>query len=171
MNINVIFPIFFAVAIVVFVAIARSKRVKKANYDERQLLARNTACKNSFFFLLIYCFTCGLLYLFDIHWANTAIQMFLGVILSFTLFIALCIIKDAYFSNLPKYNTNSVIFFFSYGVLSIIYLLNGLGKGKTLMDNGVLSELFLYLVSSVCFWILGIISVIKLFKEKRGAEK
>ena len=55
MNINVIFPIFFAVAIVVFVAIARSKRVKKANYDERQLLARNTACKNSFFFLLIYC--------------------------------------------------------------------------------------------------------------------
>ena len=39
------------------------------------------------------------------------------------------------------------------------------------MDNGVLSELFLYLVSSVCFWILGIISVIKLFKEKRGAEK
>ena len=142
MNINVIFPIIFAVSIVVFVAIAR-----------------------------IYCFTCGLLYLFDIHWANTAIQMFLGVILSFTLFIALCIIKDAYFSNLPKYNTNAVIFFFSYGVLSIIYLLNGLGKGKTLMDNGVLSELFLYLVSSVCFWILGIISVIKLFKEKRGAEK
>ena len=158
MNINVIFPIFFAVAIVVFLAIARSKRVKKANYDERQLLARNTACKNSFFFLLIYCFTCGLLYLFDIHWANTA-------------FIALCIIKDAYFSNSPKYNTYAVIFFFSYGVLSIIYLLNGLGKGKTLMDNGVLSELFLYLVSSVCFWILGIISVIKLFKEKRGAEK
>ena len=148
MNINVIFPIIFAVSIVVFVAIA-----------------------NSFFFLLIYCFTCGLLYLFDIHWANTAIQMFLGVILSFTLFIALCIIKDAYFSNSSKYNTYAVIFFFSYGVLSIIYLLNGLGKGKTLMDNGVLSELFLYLVSSVCFWILGIISVIKLFKEKRGAEK
>ena len=171
MNINVVFPIILTIAIVVFVAIVRSKRVKKANYDERQLLARNTACKSSFFFLLIYCFTCGLLHLFDIHWANTAIQMFLGVILSFALFIALCIIKDAYFSNSPKHNTYAVIFFFSYGVLSIIYLLNGLARGKTLMDNGVLSELFLYLVSSVCFWILGIISVIKLFKEKRGAEK
>lgn len=171
MNINVIFPIILTVAIVVFVAIVRSKRVKKANYDERQLLARNTACKSSFFFLLIYCFTCGLLHLFDIHWANTAIQMFLGVILSFTLFIALCIIKDAYFSNSPKYNTYAVIFFFSFSIFNIYYLLSGIGDGIAFWDKDGVSILILYLVSAVCLFALGLLSVIKIILEKRGAEK
>ena len=33
MNVNVLFPIIVAVVFVLFVAIVRSKRIKKANYD------------------------------------------------------------------------------------------------------------------------------------------
>lgn len=111
MNGNILFPIIIAVVFVLFVTIVRSKRIKKADYDERQLLARNTAYKVAFFFLLIYCFVCGLLHIFDFKWADTTIQMFLGIIISFSLFIALCIIKDAFFSNSSKQNNYSVIFF------------------------------------------------------------
>ena len=168
---NVLFPIIIAVVVVLFVAIARLFRNKKANYDERQLLARNAAYKGSFFFLLIYCFACGMLRLFDVKWADTAVQMFLGIILSFVLFIAICMIKDAYFSDSPKRNFYSVISFFWFGILSFINLLINLSRGEVLFDNGELTTLVLYAVSSVCFVVLGILAVIKIILEKRGAEK
>ena len=98
---NVLFPLIIAAVVVLFIVVARLYRNKKANYDERQLLARNAAYKGSFFFLLIYCFACGMLRLFDVKWADTAVQMFLGIFLSFVLFIAICMIKDAYFSDSP----------------------------------------------------------------------
>lgn len=168
---NVLFPIIIAVVVILFVAIARFFRNKKANYDERQLLARNAAYKGAFFFLIVYCFTCGLLRIFDVKWADTSIQMFLGIILSFVLFIAVCMIKDAYFSDSPKRNTYSVLFFFGFGLLYFINLMMRLSKGDVLFDNGELTVLVLYLVSSVCFFALGILAVIKIILEKRGAEK
>ena len=168
---SVLFPIIIAVVVVLFVAIARLFGNKKANYDERQLLARNAAYKGSFFFLLIYCFACGMLKLFDVKWAETAVQMFLGIILSFVLFIAICMIKDAYFSDSPKRNFYSVISFFWFGILYLIHLMMRLSKGEVLFDNGELTVLVLYLVSSVCFIALGILAVIKIILEKRGTEK
>ena len=59
---NVLFPIIIAAAVVVLFAVAvisHTKRTQKAHYDERQLLARNAACRTSFFFLLFYCLVCG----------------------------------------------------------------------------------------------------------------
>lgn len=170
MNGNILFPIIITVVFVLFVTIVLSRRIKKADYDERQLLARNTAYKVSFFFLLIYCFVCGLLHIFDFKWADTTIQMFLGIIISFSLFIALCIIKDAFFSNSSKQNNYSVIFFFSYSIVSVLYFLSGLGTGQTFWEEGEMSILVLYLVSTVCFLALGILSVIKIILEKRGAR-
>lgn len=171
MNENAIIPVAIVAALVIFVVIARSKNVKKAGYDERQLLARNTAYKVSFFFLLIYCFTCGLLHILNVNWAGIAVQMFLGIILSFTLFIALCIIRAAYFSSSPKKNLYAVLSFFVYCIMSVYFLFSHLGDGKTFWENGQLSHLFLELVASVCFFALGILSVIKLILDKRGAEK
>ena len=167
---NVLFPIIICVIVVLFVAIARLYRNKKSNYDERQLLARNAAYKFSFFFLLVYCFFCGLLHIFDVQWSDTATQMLLGVILSFTLFIALCMIKDAYFSDTPKRNVYSVLFFFWFGILYLIHLMLRLSRGEVLWQNGELTTLVLYLVLSVCFIALCVISAVKLIMEKRGAE-
>ncbi len=168
---NVLIPIIIVVVLILFVAIARFFRNKTANYDERQLLARNAAYKSSFFFLLIYCSACGLLHIFEVRWADTAIQMFLGVIISFLLFIALCIMKDAYFSNSTKRNVYSIIFFFWFGINGLGHLLLYIIRGEALWQNGELTENFIYLVSSVCFLALGILSVIKIVLEKRGAEK
>ena len=144
---KVLFPLIIAAVVVLFIVVARLYRNKKANYDERQLLARNAAYKGSFFFLLIYCFACGMLRLFDVKWADTAVQMFLGIFLSFVLFIAICMIKDAYFSDSPKRNFYSVISFFWFGILSFINLLINLSRGEALFDNGELTTLVLYAVS------------------------
>lgn len=169
MHENILLPITICVILVLFFAIIRLFRNKKANYDERQLLARNAAYKGSFFFLMLYCFVCGMLQLFDVKWADTFIQMFLGVILSFVLFIALCMIKDAYFSDSPKRNRNAVFFFFGFGILYFFHLMMRLGKGEVLWHNGEITVLVLYLVASVCFVALGILSVIKIMLEKRKA--
>ena len=142
---NVLFPIIIAAAVVVLFAVAvisHTKRTQKAHYDERQLLARNAACRTSFFFLLFYCLVCGFLKLFNVIWSDIAVQMFLGVVLSLALFTALCIIK-----------------------------VSGIGNGKAFWENGQISELILYAVSAFCLFALGIFSVIKIILEKRGAEK
>ena len=167
---NVLFPIIIAVVVVLFVAIACLFRNKKANYDERQLLARNAAYKGAFFFLIVYCFTCGLLRIFDVKWADTSIQMFLGIIISFALFLAISILKDAFFSNSQKRNMQSIISFFSSGIVSVMFFLSGLGKGDVLWNNSGLSILALFLIASVCSFVLGILSAIKMNLEKRGAE-
>ena len=86
---NVLFPIIIAAAVVVLFAVAvisHTKRTQKAHYDERQLLARNAACRTSFFFLLFYCLVCGFLKLFNVIWSDIAVEMFLGVVLSLALF-------------------------------------------------------------------------------------
>ena len=153
---NVLVAIIICVFAVLFVAITCLYRNKKSNFDERQLLARNTAFRYSFFFLLFYCFACAVLQLCNVIWAPISIQMFLGIILSFAIFIALCIIKDAYFSTSKKYNTNAVIFFFAYGVVNSVYLVHGLVNGKTFLENGQFSELVLYSVAAVCLFVLGI---------------
>ena len=167
---NPLVPAIIIVAVFLLIMIARIKKVRKAQYDERQLLARNAAFRYSFFFLLFYCFVCAVLQICKVIWAELAIQMFLGIILSLSLFVALCIIKDAYFSTSKKYNTNAVIFFFAYGVVNTVDLLYGIVKGKTFWENGQLSTLVLYAVSALCLFALGIFSIVKIILEKRGAE-
>ena len=169
MNLHLWLPIIVIAVVVLFFTISLFIKNKKANYDERQLLARNSAYKCSFFFLMVYCLVCGLLHLFQVEWSDLAVQLFLGIILSFTLFIAISILKDAYFSNSRKQNTQSVISFFSSGIVSILYLLVGIGRGDALWVNGELSILVLYLIASVCTIGLGILSLIKMNLEKRGA--
>jgi len=168
---NVLFPVILVAVVIFFVAIVRLFRNKKANYDERQLLARNAAYKGSFLFLLAYCAACGILLLFEVKWAAVAFQMFLGVVLSFVLFTALCIIKDAFLSDSPKRNAYAVLFFFGYGLVFFFQLMINLSRGEVLWDNGELTMQVLYPVASVCFVALGIISVIKILLDKRGAKK
>ena len=54
--------------------------------------------------------------------------------------------------------------------MSVLYFLSGLGTGQTFWEEGEMSILVLYLVSTVCFLTLGILSVIKIILEKRGAR-
>ena len=170
MSLDFLLPVIIAAALVLIVVLLRSNKTKKTNYDERQLSARNVAYKGSFIFLFSYCLFCGLLQSFNVRWAVPLVQTFLGVILSLTLFVALCILKDAYFSDSPKYTFGSVMFFFTFGAFSVYYLIKELGEGGAVWSNGELSESALYLTASVCFFVLGIISVVKIISERRKSE-
>ena len=109
---NVLVAIIICVFAVLFVAITCLYRNKKSNFDERQLLARNIAFKISFFFLMVYCLICGLLHIFNVKWAGTDVQMFLGIIISFALFLAISILKDAFFFKLAE--TKYAIYYFFF---------------------------------------------------------
>lgn len=170
MNFSVLLPVIIAVIAVFIIIIARLKNKNKASYDERQTLARYSAFRTSFIFLLFYCFICATLYILDIKWSNTAVQMFIGCILSLSLFIALCILKDAYFSNTPKRNVSSVLFFFLFGIMTLYYFISGFAKGNTLFMDGQISTLAIYLIFSICLFVLGIIALIKLILDKRRVE-
>ncbi|MDO4882554.1 MAG: hypothetical protein Q3975_04335 [Oscillospiraceae bacterium] len=170
MNFSVLLPVIIAVAAILIVIIARLKNKNKASYDERQTLARYSAFRTSFIFLLFYCLICATLYILDIKWSNIAVQMFIGCILSLSLFIALCILKDAYFSNTPKRNVSSVITFFLFGIMALYYFLSGFAKGNTLFMDGQISTLALWLIFSICLFVLGIIALIKLILDKRRME-
>ena len=104
MNFSVLLPVIIAVIAVFIVIIARLKNKNKASYDERQTLARYSAFRTSFIFLLFYCFICATLYILDIKWSNTAVQMFIGCILSLSLFyrvhtILIVIYRFVYFER------------------------------------------------------------------------
>ncbi len=170
MNFSVLLPVIIAVIAVFIIIIARLKNKNKASYDERQTLARYSAFRTSFIFLLFYCLICAALYILDIKWSNTAVQMFIGCILSLSLFIALCIMKDAYFSNTPKRNVSSVITFFLFGIMALYYFISGFAKGNTLFMDGQISTLAIYLIFSICLFVLGIIALIKLILDKRRVE-
>lgn len=170
MNFSVLLPVIIAVIAVFIIIIARLKNKNKASYDERQTLARYSAFRTSFIFLLFYCLICATLYILDIKWSNTAVQMFMGCILSLSLFIALCILKDAYFSDSPRRNIYSVLFFFLFGAMPLYYLIIGFAKGNALFQDGQITTLALYLIFSVCLFGLGIISLIKLLFDKRRME-
>ena len=170
MSLEFLLPVVIAAALVLLVVLLRSNKAKKTDYDERQLSARNAAYKGSFIFLFSYCLFCGLLQGFNVRWAEPTVQMFLGIILSLTLFIALCIIKDAYFPNSPKHIFSSVMFFFTFCVYNIYFLIKELGEGEVIWSNGELSEPALYLTASVCFFVLGMISIFKIISERRKSE-
>ena len=112
---------FFAV-VIIFLIIAIVLKCKNNNateYDERQLIARNAAYKYAFSTLVCYCVLCGILDVAEIRWAETAIQMFLGMFLSVTVFVVICIFKDAYF-GIEKGKNNIRTFLFLSVLITII---------------------------------------------------
>lgn len=73
-------------------------------YDERQIIARNQAYKSSFILLLVYLMVCVFLDIAGIQWATASAMLFIGIMVSITLFVNMCIIKDAYNGFLPQKN-------------------------------------------------------------------
>ena len=87
---------FVFVFVCIFVGVLVFAKQRAKQYDERQILARNSAFKMAFITLVGYSLTCGILYGLGIEWAYLDVQMLSGVALSATVFGALSIMKDAY---------------------------------------------------------------------------
>lgn len=135
----------------IFIAPDRFKKGKK--YDERQILARNKAYKFSFVFMVLYFTACTFLEIIDIKWAMVPIMLFIGIIGSITLFIIICIIKEAYNDWFTRKNRPYDFLFFSlfYGGLELGNFLWNIYKGESIFTNGMLNENITELVFAVMF--------------------
>ena len=141
--------------------------INEKKYDERQLLARNTAFKAAFITLITYCFGCGIINCLDIVWADLPIQMFLGALISITFFSAYCIIMDAYFTSTKKRKWNFITYHLSTAVLSTLSVLIDAGRGEALWSSDGLSPLALKIAFSASFFVIGIISLVKTVSDRK----
>ncbi|MCI2113150.1 hypothetical protein [Ruminococcus sp.] len=171
------FLIGFCVVITIFLIIAivlRCKNNHVTEYDERQLIARNTAYKYSFFTLVFYCILCGMLDIAEIKWAETVIQMFLGMFLSVAVFVVICIFKDAYF-GIEKGKNNIRTFLLLSVIITVIQLFNFIYtvfiEKEPIITDGMLNSDVTPLLCAVAFLIMIIATVIKIVISKKEREE
>lgn len=167
---------FFAVAVIMLI-IAVALRCKNNNvteYDERQLIARNAAYKYSFSTLVFYCILCGMLDTFEIKWAETVIQMFLGMFMSVVVFVVICIFKDAYF-GIEKGKNNIRTFLFFSAIIIVIQLFSFIFtvfiEKDSIITDGMLNIKTTPLLCAVAFFIMIIATVIKIVISKKEREE
>lgn len=167
---------FFAV-VIIFLIIAIVLKCKNNNateYDERQLIARNAAYKYSFFTLVFYCILCGMLDIADIKWAEIVIQMFLGMFMSVTVFVVICIFKDAYF-GIKKGKNNIYTFLYLSATITVVqlfsFIFNVFIDKNPIITNGMLNSHLIPLLCAVTFLIMMIATVIKIIISKKEREE
>lgn len=171
------FLIGFVVVIVITLIIAVVLRFRNNNttsYDERQLIARNAAYKYAFSTLVCYCVLCGIIDVAEIRWAETAIQMFLGMFLSVTVFVVICIFKDAYF-GIKKGKNNIYTFLYFSATITVVqifsFIFNVFIDNDPVITNGMLNSNLVPLLCAVTFLIMMIATVIKIVISRKEREE
>ena len=160
------------VVLFVYLYINVFKKNKKQNeYDERQILARNSAYKTSFFTLIGYMALIALLDSFDLKWAEVDIQIFLGILLSVGVFVTICIFKDAYFSYNEKSMKSYFLLCIAIMVLNLVaFIMNTVLDGESILTDGLLNYNATNLFVSILFAIFLIMVIIKGMISKRTVE-
>lgn len=169
----------FAVAVVLVIIIAvviviikQIRGKNKAQFDERQLLARNKAFKYSFIVTLIYAVVCMFTNIFELKWAPAFIQFGLLPIIGATIFAVICIFNDAYISM--NYKKNIYVYAIGVTAMGVIYLLNytlHISKAESnLFTSGTLSDDSLFLFSALMFVVIGISLIIKKTIDRKASE-
>lgn len=158
------------VLLIVLVVKKVSNKNQNCEYDERQLLARSTAYKYSFFTLLIYMALSAMLYCMEIKWATLDVQMILGIILSVAVFAGICIFKDAYFTYDGKNMKSFLVLACFCGPLNLILFFTDLFGGEELLTNGMLNNNIMSLLYGLLFTAIIIMIVIKRVISKRTVE-
>ena len=167
----------FAVAVVLVIIIAvviviikQIRGKNKAQFDERQLLARNKAFKYSFIITLIFAAVYMFTNVFELNWAPAYIQFGLLIVIGMTVFAVVCIFKDAYVAI--NYKKNIYTYIVSVIALSAIHLYvygRSIASGKpNLFTSGTCSEDSIYLFSGLMFISIGISLIIKKAIDKKG---
>ena len=162
--------LFLVLSVFLIVRILNNNKTK-TEYDERQILARNSAYKTSFFTLMSYMALIALLDSFDFKWAEFDLQMLLGIFISVGVFCSICIFKDAYFS----YNEKSMKSFLSVCIVLVAmnisaFVMNVVFGDEALFENGLLTHYSANLFVAILFTILLIMSIIKNMISKRTVE-
>ena len=160
--------------LVLFVSLlikAFNKNKTKCEYDERQILARNSAYKTSFFTLMGYMALIALLDSFDFKWAELDIQMLSGIFISVGVFVTICIFKDAYFSYNEKSMKSYFLLCIAIMVLNLVaFIMNTVLDGESILTDGILNYNATNLFVSILFAIFLILIIIKNMISKRTVE-
>ncbi len=130
--------IFILVAIGAIIFSKRSGEGKK--YDERQQLLRGQAYKAAFWVLVAYMCANGL-FVFgtDIVWADAMTSAFIGICIAATVFVVLCISRDAYFAINQKPGFYCRLFCALTLINLTIGIVNLLDTDRPLFADGMLS--------------------------------
>lgn len=168
---TIVYIILALIAIGIALALFISFKFRKESYDERQLLARNAACRTAFMILICYCIVCGLLSVFNIAWADTAYQMLIGITVSLTVFMVKCIINDASLNFLGKHKWGYIINCFFYGSLMICRSIFQISRGTPIIKNGEITGSTFFIIISVCYLALGVVSAVKAYSDSKHAEE
>lgn len=167
---------FTGLMIVFIIALVVSLIVKKKNgpakYDERQELLRGRAFKYAFWVLIAYLCLNGLLQVgTGLEWADLMTSSFIGICLSLTVFVVICIMNDAYFA----FNQKPRLYLVMFGILIAVNLTAGI---LNLTDNdvrfvteGKLNFHVLSFVVVVVFLAVFIALAIKTLMAKRQAQR
>ncbi len=157
-------------AVIIITNVIKKHKNSKDEYDERQILARNIAYKCAFFTLLFYNLVCAVLSAAEIKWADTTAQIFIGICLSTFVFIALCIMRDAYFTQ--KRTMNSfLIFSFSMSIVALFNIISIVSSGKGFVSDSGLNLNVIPFCYGIMFFGSGIVTVIKkIINNKQAVE-
>ena len=161
----------FLVLFVFLLIKAFNKNKTKCEYDERQILARNSAYKTSFFTLIGYMALVAMLDSMGLKWAELGIQMILGILLSVGVFVTICIFKDAYFSYNEKSMKSYFLLCIAIMVLNLVaFIMNTVLDGESILTDGLLNYNATNLFVSILFAIFLIMVIIKGMISKRTVE-
>ena len=157
-------------AVIIITNVIKKHKNSKDEYDERQILARNIAYKCAFFTLLFYNLVCAVLSAAEIKWADTTAQIFIGICLSTFVFIALCIMRDAYFTQ--KRTMNSfLIFSFSMSIVALFNIISTVSSGEGFVSDSGLNLNVIPFCYGIMFFGSGIVAVIKkIINNKQAVE-
>ena len=134
---------FLGVFIIVFfvsLVIRKRKGTSEPKYDERQQLLRSRAYRSAFWVLVIYLCANGVYNLIaEAAWADAMTSSFIGVCLAITVFIVICINRDAYF----PVNQRSRFYFGLFVFIMLINLVTGvlrlLNESDSFFTDGMIN--------------------------------
>ncbi len=140
---------------------------KKNDYDERQEALRGKAYKAAFFTLIIYMVANGVISKgLGIIWAEAMTEALIGVFLSVTVFVVICIKDDAYLSMSDKPATYlalfSIIGFVNIGISTFFFVRN-----ESFLTDGILNEKAVNLSAGIVFIILAIAIAAKMLHDRQ----
>lgn len=145
---------------VIIVLVSRKDGKMKADYDERQILARGVAFQAAFFTMLIYY---ALLYFFQtlevpLPIAEDVLTVS-GILLSVVVFVGMAIWKDAYFALNDK-NKSLICFFLVIGFIDLAMGITNI-RNERVIVNGICTNAVLPLLSGIMFALILIMLVLK----------
>ena len=178
MDKNMPYVLGFATGLIIVgvVALVIGLILKKKNglskYDERQELIRGRAFKYAYWTLAAYlCFN-GLLQVgTGIVWADLMTSSFIGIFLSLTVFVVICIKNDAYFA----FNQKPRVYLILFGIIIAVNLacgiLNLTDNDVQFVTDGMLNFHILSFLIVIVFLVIFISLAIKTILTKKNAKR